>query len=219
MKRIIELTGDGSHTFYLPDMDEHFHSVHGAAQESMHVFIQNGLNKCDKPEINLLEIGFGTGLNAFLTFLHKKEKTINYYSIEKYPLHEREYCQLNYAGQHSPDIQSAFLQLHQCEWGKPVAIAPNFSLTKLEVDLMTTDLSDLPRFDLIYFDAFAPNKQPGMWTEQIFQKISDQCQPGGIFTTYCAKGDVRRLLQENGFRMQRLSGPPGKKQMLFGEKA
>jgi tRNA U34 5-methylaminomethyl-2-thiouridine-forming methyltransferase MnmC len=217
--RKIETTADGSHTFYLPEMDEHFHSVHGAVQESMHVFIQNGLKKCASPEINILEIGFGTGLNAFLTYLHREEKTIRYFSLEKYPLVEEEYRQLNYAQTYPPEAQSVFRQLHQCEWEKEITISPGFSLTKLNRDLVSCDFADLPLFGLVYFDAFAPVKQPEMWTDEVFQKIAAQCNPGGIFTTYCAKGDVRRSLQKSGFYMQRLPGPPGKNQILYGEKA
>lgn len=219
MKRTIEITEDGSHTLYLPEMDEHFHSIHGAIQESMHVFIENGLNRCRKQELNILEIGFGTGLNALLSWLHRNGKTIHYYSLEKYPLTANEFTQLNYAQHYSEETQSFFIKLHQSEWEIPQAITPNFNLTKLNCDFRTIDLSNLPKFDLIYFDAFAPSKQPDMWTDAIFERISKRCQPGGIITTYCAKGDVRRSLQKNGFAMQRLPGPPGKNQMLFGEKA
>ncbi len=218
MKRILELTEDGSHTLYLPEMDEHFHSIHGAVQESMHVFINNGLNQCTQDEIHLLEVGFGTGLNALLTLLHREEKNIHYYSLEKYPLTGEEYSQLNYAQNYSTDIQAHFLQMHHGAWGKPIEIVPGFELTKLNCDLRTVDLSGLPAFDLVYFDAFAPGKQADMWTDAIFQKISQQCKPGSIITTYCAKGDIRRSLQENGFAMQRLPGPPGKREMLYGEK-
>ncbi|MGQ7868515.1 tRNA (5-methylaminomethyl-2-thiouridine)(34)-methyltransferase MnmD [Sunxiuqinia sp. sy24] len=219
MKRFLKLTEDGSHTLYLPEMDEHFHSIHGAIQESMHVFIANGLHRCSKSEINILEVGFGTGLNALLSLLHGQGKTIRYFSLEKYPLTEAEYSQLNYAQNDDDETQSLFLQLHQCEWEKPVQVAPGFELTKLQADLSTVDLSALPLFDLVYFDAFAPDKQPDLWTDAIFNKISAQCQTGGIITTYCAKGVIRRSLQKNGFLMQRLPGPPGKRQMLMGEKA
>lgn len=217
--RRIETTADGSHTFYLPEMDEHFHSIHGAVQESKHVFIQNGLKKCSSSEINVLEVGFGTGLNAFLTLLHREEKTIRYFSLEKYPLTKEEYSRLNYAQNYSAESRSVFLQLHEAEWEKEVAIVPGFSLTKLNRDLVTADLSDLPLVGLVYFDAFAPGKQPEMWTAEVLQKIASLCTTGAIFTTYCAKGEVRRSLEKIGFQMQRLPGPPGKNQMLCGEKA
>lgn len=219
MKRRLELTEDGSHTLYIPELDEHFHSIHGAIQESMHVFIKNGLNKCNKQEITLLEIGFGTGLNALLSYIHRSNRCINYYSLEKHPLHKKEYEKLNYTHNDNEEIRSVFLQMHEGAWEHPIKLTENFSLTKIQCDLKTKDLKSLPMFDLIYFDAFAPSKQPDMWSDDIFQKISHQCNHGAIFTTYCAKGDVRRSLQKNGFQMQRLAGPPGKKQMLFGEKA
>lgn len=219
MKRIIEVTEDGSHTLFIPEMDEHFHSVHGAIQESMHVFIENGLKKCSRQKINILEVGFGTGLNALLSLLYKGEKEVNYYSLEKYPLAEEEFMQLNYAQLLDTELQPVFLKLHQCEWNQKVGIIPGFHLTKIDTDLITADLSSFPKFDLVYFDAFAPNKQPEMWTDTILNKISAQCTTGSVFTTYCAKGDVRRSLQQNGYLMQRVPGPPGKKQMLFGEKA
>ncbi len=219
MKRQLEITEDGSHTLYLPEMDEHFHSIHGAIQESMHVFIRQGLDRCPQQEINLLEVGFGTGLNAWLSLLHRQGKKIHYYSLEKYPLTAEEYSQLNYTQAHSPEQQALFLKMHQAKWNEPVLITEGFELTKVQTDLQTVDLSQLPRFDLVYFDAFAPSKQPELWTDEIFHKISAHCQAGTRFTTYCAKGDVRRSLQKNGFAMQRLAGPPGKKQILYGEKA
>lgn len=219
MERTIELTEDGSHTLYIPEMDEHFHSVHGAVQESMHVFIKNGLKKCNKQEINILEIGFGTGLNVFLTYLHQQGKMINYFSIEKYPLLAHEYEQLNYAQNYPPNIKSIFMKMHEGEWETELTLHHSLILKKLNRDLLNMDFADLPMFDLIYFDAFAPSKQPAMWSEAIFQKIAAKCNSGAIITTYCAKGDVRRTLQQNGFVMQRLPGPPGKNQMLYGEKA
>ena len=219
MRRIIEVTEDGSHTLFLPEMDEHFHSIHGAIQESNHVFIENGLKKCSKQSINILEVGFGTGLNVFLTYFNREGKEIHYYSLEKYPLNENEFTRLNYAHQINEKLQTFFLKLHECEWEKEVEVVPGFSLTKLNKDLTTTDFANLPKFDLVYFDAFAPNKQPEMWTDAIFSKISSHCSPGAIITTYCAKGEVRRSLQKNGYQIQRIPGPPGKKEMLIGEKA
>ncbi len=217
MKRQIIHTEDGSHTLYVPELEEHFHSMHGAIQESMHVFVNNGLNKCQSNEINILEIGFGTGLNAFLTLIHKGTRQVNYFSLEKFPLSEEEYSLLNY-----PSILSSreenFIRMHSCDWNKAIEIEPGFTLTKLRADLALLNVENLPLFDLIYFDAFAPNKQPEMWQESIFTKIANHTAPSGIFVTYCAKGEVRRSLIRSGFRMQRLPGPPGKKEMLFGEK-
>jgi len=219
MERKLILTADGSHTLFVPELDEHFHSVHGAIQESMHVFIQNGLNASTKNELCIFEVGFGTGLNALLTLANQGEKHIRYFSIEKYPLTEAEYSQLNFANLLSDELAERFQKMHACSWNEPHLITPNFELTKLDSDLTTFNVSSLPGFDLIYFDAFAPNKQAGMWSEEIFRKLATHTNSRGIFVTYCAQGEVRRKLIRSGFNMQRIPGPPGKKEMLFGEKA
>jgi len=199
-------------------MNEHFHSVHGAIQESMHVFIGSGLEQCTKDEITIFEVGFGTGLNALLSLMHRGSRQICYYSIERYPLSEDEYSKLNFATQLSPDLESAFLAMHRVPWNESVEIKPGFSLCKIDGDLPGFDPADLPLFDLIYFDAFAPDKQAEMWEEAIFAKLSAHTNPGGVFVTYCAKGEVRRRLTRSGFTMKRIPGPPGKKEMLFGQK-
>ncbi len=218
MNRSIIQTEDGSHTLYVPELDEHFHSTHGAIQESNHVFIKNGLLKCNKPEITLFEVGFGTGLNALLSIINKGNKMINYISIEKYPLNETEYSTLNYCDLLGKEWDETFKKMHESEWGKSININSNFTLTKIQADLENYNLKNLPPFDLVYFDAFAPSKQEKMWKEQIMQKIAGNTSPHGIFATYCAKGEVRRSLMRSGFNMQRLEGPPGKKEMLYGEK-
>ena len=218
MHRDIIHTEDGSHTLYVPELDEHFHSTHGAVQESNHVFIKNGLLKCAKSEIVIFEVGFGTGLNALLTLIHKGNRKVHYISIEKYPLNEKEYIQLNYCDFLEPEWNEVFQKLHRSEWGKTIEINPDFKLTKLNADLKSIELSGLPLFDLIYFDAFAPSKQPDMWEYSIMQKIAEHSAMQSVFTTYCAKGEVRRTLIKSGFTMQRLEGPPGKKEMLYGEK-
>ncbi|WP_205461863.1 tRNA (5-methylaminomethyl-2-thiouridine)(34)-methyltransferase MnmD [Mangrovibacterium lignilyticum] len=219
MERKIILTSDGSHTLFVPELEEHFHSVHGAIQESMHVFITNGLLNTSKPDICIFEVGFGTGLNALLTLANKGAKSVRYFSIEKYPLLPSEFEQLNFAKLLSGELQGQFQLMHQCEWNSPHIITPGFELTKLEADLTNFSFQDFPDFDLIYFDAFAPNKQGDMWAEDIFRNLSDHTNPRGIFVTYCAQGEVRRKLIRSGFEMQRIPGPPGKKQMLYGEKA
>ncbi len=218
MQREIIITEDGSHTLFVPELKEHFHSIHGAIQESNHVFIQNGLFKSNKQKLVVLETGFGTGLNALLTLINRGERDINYFSIEKYPLTANEYKQLNYPVLISENLQDLFLSLHQCEWNKEAEIAPGFRLTKIQADLTEFGFEDLPYVDLTYFDAFAPGKQPEMWTESIFSKIAKHTSPRGIFVTYCAQGEVRRTLTRVGFKMQRVPGPPGKNEMLFGEK-
>ncbi|MCW0481930.1 tRNA (5-methylaminomethyl-2-thiouridine)(34)-methyltransferase MnmD [Gaoshiqia sediminis] len=218
MERRITTTEDGSHTLYVPELEEHFHSTHGAIRESEHVFIQQGLLKCPLQTITILEVGFGTGLNALLTLANKDDKTIHYISIEKFPLEKEEYLQLNYPRLINNNLHEAFENMHQCAWEQPIEIAPGFFLTKLNADLLEISFDQFPAFNLIYFDAFAPNKQPEMWQENIFEKIALHTATQGLFVTYCAKGEVRRSLARCGFTMSRLPGPPGKKEMLFGQK-
>ncbi|MGQ8336170.1 tRNA (5-methylaminomethyl-2-thiouridine)(34)-methyltransferase MnmD [Sunxiuqinia sp. A32] len=219
MERKIQLTEDGSHTLYLPQMEEHFHSTHGAVQESMHVFINNGLMKTEQNPLTIFEVGFGTGLNAFLTLIQQGNREVRYYSIEKYPLSEEEYLMLNYPKMISKNDVDVFLKMHRCPWNQLCGITPNFHLHKIQGDLQHIQLTDFPEFDLIYFDAFAPGKQPEMWTHDILDKVSNHTKKGGVFATYTAKGEVRRTLISNGFNMKRVPGPPGKKEILFGEKA
>lgn len=220
MKRHLIVTGDGSHSLFVPELDEQYHSVHGAIQESNHVFISSGLNICTKSNLVVFEIGFGTGLNAFLTFL-KSEKTgikVNYIGIEKYPLIPLEYKELNYASMICQKYEETFLFIHDCIWGKQIEITPLFSIQKINSDLKDENLDTLPFFDLIYFDAFAPNKQPDLWIKEIYQKIYNHSNPGAILVTYCVKGIVRRDLQQVGFSVERIQGPPGKKEMLRATK-
>ena len=218
MQRKIISTEDGSHSLYVPELDEHFHSVHGAIQESTHVFIRNGLFKCNKKKVIVLEVGFGTGLNALLTLANREDREIHYFSIEKYPLNEQEYGQLNYPDLISGNTKNIFLEMHRCKWNKTQEIASGFKLTKLKADFSDFDFESLPLYNLIYFDAFAPGKQPEMWQEMIFMKLARHTLPEGRFVTYCAQGEVRRKLIRCGFNMQRIPGPPGKKEMLTGEK-
>lgn len=218
MERLIITTADGSHTLFVPEMNEHFHSVHGAIQESMHVFIRNGLEQCAGLEITVFEVGFGTGLNALLSLVHMGNRQIRYYSIERHPLNEAEYHNLNLARQLSPDLEPYFVAMHRAPWNQCAEIKPGFTLCKIEDDFPDFSTAGLPLFDLIYFDAFAPDKQAEMWDEAIFAKLSAHTSPGGVFVTYCAKGEVRRRLIRSGFNMKRIPGPPGKKEMLFGQK-
>ncbi len=218
LQREIITTEDGSHTLYVPDLEEHYHSIHGAIQESDHVFIRNGLLKCNKQKLSVLEIGFGTGLNVLLSLINKGEREITYFSLEKYPLTAHEYTQLNYPDFLPGNTREIFLDIHRSEWNKATEIVPGFQLTKLHADLTGIDFESLPCFDLIFFDAFAPARQPEMWQEPVFFKIAEHTSPSGIFVTYCARGEVRRALTRVGFNMKRIPGPPGKKEMLFGEK-
>lgn len=213
MKPTLVYTADGSHSIYLPDLNEHYHSVHGAIQESMHVFIHAGLHAVSNNPVNILEVGLGTGLNAFLTMIENKNhpRTIHYTSLEKYPLTAEMYQSLNYANLLNED-EKEFLKIHESTWEVPVALNENFYLTKHHVSLQQWQTKQ--QFHLIYFDAFAPEKQPDMWTADVFLKIFELLKPGGIMVTYCAKGVVKRTLKSCRLEVQTLPGPPGKREMI-----
>ncbi len=213
MNKIIQ-TSDGSHTIYVPELEEHYHSIHGAVQESEFIFINNGFEACDADPVSILEIGFGTGLNVLLTAVRCLTgiREVNFTSIEKYPLDEVTVRSLNhfeYAGERGKEI---FYLIHSSPWNIKTRILNNFNLTKTESDF-TQEKPD-GKFDLIYFDAFGPDKQPEMWTSEIFNLISDITNKNGIFVTYSAKGTVKRNLRASGFEVTLLPGPPGKRQMI-----
>ncbi|MFV0417662.1 MAG: tRNA (5-methylaminomethyl-2-thiouridine)(34)-methyltransferase MnmD [Dysgonomonas sp.] len=217
VKPEIELTADGSHTLFVPALNEHYHSVNGAMQESTHIFINAGLHRCEKTEISIFEVGFGTGLNAFLTLLDNRvsAKTIHYTTIEVYPLSESIIRKLNYADKCTEVERDLFYQLHTSDWDKEILITNQFYLTKLQTDFTSFDLSSLNKpFDVIYFDAFAPEKQADMWSQDIFDNLYSITAANGILVTYCAKGIVRRMMQQAGYKVERLPGPPGKREML-----
>lgn len=221
MRTIIETTDDGSHTLYVPEMDEHYHSTHGAVQESMHVYIDAGFRHCNKAEINLLEIGFGTGLNAFLALLEaeKLQKKIHYTTLELYPVSVSNAASLNFSEIIDPTQRVSFEKLHTAAWEEWVQISPLFWLKKMKMDLR--DLPVTPpeeKVDLIFYDAFAPEKQPEMWRQEIFNGLFSCSRDNAILTTYCAKGAVRRMLQSAGFTVERLPGPPGKREILRARK-
>ena len=216
----IEVTADGSHTLFVPQLNEHYHSVNGAVQESTHVFIDAGLKHCPKNTINVFEVGFGTGLNTLLTLLEgvKQRKTVHYTTIEAYPLSMDIVRNLNY-NEHSDESASLFRKIHEAEWGQEIEINRNFFLTKINSDFTSFDFSSYKEnFDLIYFDAFAPDKQPTMWSQELFDTLHTISKEGGILTTYCAKGCVRRMMQQSGYLTERLPGPPGKREMLRATK-
>jgi len=216
VKRKIELTADGSHTLFVPALDEHYHSVNGAIQESTHIFIDAGLHQCNKNSISILEIGFGTGLNAFLTLLDAQNKgtNINYTTLEAYPLPEDITEQLNYSEQTAPTKAYLFHRIHEVDWNKEIEITPYFNINKIEADFTSYDFENIKDIDIVYFDAFAPDKQPDMWSQELFDRLYNTMSNGGILVTYCAKGMVRRMLQQSGFTVERLPGPPGKREML-----
>ena len=221
LKRHIITTADGSKTIKIQEWSEQYHSIHGAIQEAKHVFLKHGfqfyLNSVKDPahRLSILEIGFGTGLNAFLTLLEAEtlKQHIQYTGIEAYPVLSEEIQQLNYIEQLSAELYSeAFLVFHQCAWEQEIEISPYFQLTKQQKDFNQIDFTEA--FHLIYFDAFGPRVQPELWTEALFAKMLNALKPTGVLVTYSAKGSVRRAMQSAGFIVEKLQGPPGKREML-----
>ena len=235
MKRIIERTEDGSATLFVPELNEHYHSVKGARTESQHIFIDMGLKASAAIRPRVLEIGCGTGLNALLTLesAGQEKRAVHYTGIELYPLSWEEVDVLNYSD------HPLFKELHTAPWDTDVNITPYFTLHKIQGDVnkvisgerlrisverlgisdkLPINHSSLianPYFDLVYLDAFAPEKQPEMWSEELFRNIYACMNANGILTTYCAKGVIRRLLQAVGFTVERLPGPPGGKREIL----
>lgn len=223
MKREIVITEDGSSTIHLPDWDEQYHSKHGAIQEAYHVFIKYGLHYFNNlkqvmeppKHISILEIGFGTGLNAFITLFEAEKLNIeiDYTGVEGYPVLMEEINQLNYSKVLEFNKSEAiFRTLHNVSWNKKHKIVPQFSLLKLQK--LFNEIDDINRFDIIYFDAFGARVQPELWTKTIFKKMFDALKCQGVLVTYSAKGSVRRAMQDVGFKVEKLPGPPGKREML-----
>ncbi len=210
IKPELQLTADGSHTLYIPELDEHYHSVNGAVQESKHVYIGTAFNCCKKEEIHVLELGFGTGLNTLLTVLEARKRGVklHYTTLEKYPLAIETIRELNYSGL----ADSLFEIIHAADWNKDVFVDNHFILNKLRVDF--NDFLYPGNYDVVYYDAFAPEKQQEVWNEFIFEKLYSSMNKGGILSTYCAKGNIRRMMQTAGFTVNRLPGPPGKREIL-----
>jgi tRNA U34 5-methylaminomethyl-2-thiouridine-forming methyltransferase MnmC len=212
-------TADGSHSLLNTALDETYHSRHGAIQESLHVFINEGfdfvIGQNQLSEINILEIGFGTGLNALLTLQQATAKKIkvNYTSLETYPLQEAVWRTLNYGD--AIALTSDFEKLHLAAWNEWQVVSEFFRLRKLNVSLQQLDIAD--KFDLVYYDAFAPSKQPEMWELLVLQKTISKLKPRGVFVTYCAKGQLKRDLKSLGLTVETLDGPPGKKEMVRAE--
>jgi tRNA U34 5-methylaminomethyl-2-thiouridine-forming methyltransferase MnmC len=207
-------TSDGSHTIYIPEMDEHYHSIHGAVQESAFIFINNGFGFCNASPLSILEIGFGTGLNALLTAVESMQgkRKVHYTSLEMYPLDDELIKSLNhpkFAGNEGVEL---FHRIHASPWNKPYEICTNFTLTKILTDFTMENPEG--KYDLIYFDAFGPDKQPEMWSKEIFISISAVTNKNGVLVTYSAKGEVKRNLKACGFDVSLLPGPPGKRQMI-----
>ena len=239
MERIIERTDDGSATLFVPELNEHYHSTKGARTESQHIFIDMGLKASPAATPRVLEIGFGTGLNAWLTLeeAERSRRNIHYTGLELYPLDWQTVEQLGYISsdeqltihrkqtatdeQFTPNDEKEqqpaielFKQLHTSPWEKDVQLTPHFTLRKIETDVNKLRVENSP-FNLVYFDAFAPEKQPEMWSQELFNRLYVLLDRDGILTTYCAKGVVRRMLQTAGFTVERLPGPPGGKREIL----
>lgn len=227
MKREIIKTADGSNTIHLPDWNEQYHSIHGAIQEAYHVFIKHGLHylgnseqgKTLQDKLLILEIGFGTGLNAFITYLEAEKLywNINYVGVEGYPVVNEEIKLLNYSSELGAQRKNSIFKLmHELDWESTHKINSYFSLTKQQK--MFDEIEDDNAFNLIYFDAFGARVQPELWTEFIFKKMHSALKDKGILVTYAAKGSVRRAMQSVGFMVEKLPGPPGKREMLRATK-
>jgi tRNA U34 5-methylaminomethyl-2-thiouridine-forming methyltransferase MnmC len=215
LKRKIITTADGSKTIRIEDWNEQYHSMHGAVQEAYHVFIRNGLSLFRDRQLSILEIGFGTGLNALITLLEsgKRGLDIAYKGVEAYPVAREELEQLDYMTTlDARNSEQYFWRMHQTSWGESYPISANFSLIKQQIDFR--EISDIDLFDLIYFDAFGARVQPELWTEEIFAIMFASMKENGVLVTYSAKGSVRRAMQAVGFVVEKLPGPPGKREML-----
>ena len=220
MKREIIQTLDGSTTIQLTEWNECYHSKHGAIQEAQHVFIKNGLSLFQEQEIAILEIGFGTGLNAFITLLESKKmnQTIDYVGVEAYPISPAEVLSMNYVDELDSKLESStFEKIHESSWEEKVILNDRFALTKRKQFFQ--DIEDENRFDLIYFDAFGYRVQPELWSTEIFRKMYNSLKSNGILVTYAARGVVKRSMIEVGFTVEKLAGPPGKREMFRARKS
>ncbi|MTH15572.1 tRNA (5-methylaminomethyl-2-thiouridine)(34)-methyltransferase MnmD [Flavobacterium sp. LC2016-01] len=215
MKREIIKTLDGSTTIHLEEWNESYHSKHGAIQEAKHVFIKNGLSLFEDKPVAILEIGFGTGLNAFITFLEseQKQQTIDYVGVEAYPVNAEEVLAMNYVAElEALEFDNIFEKMHKCEWNEKTDLSSKFSLTKRKQ--FFDEIDDFETFDLIYFDAFGYRVQPELWSTEIFQKMYNSLKPNGVLVTYAARGVVKRSMISVGFTVEKLAGPPGKREMF-----
>lgn len=220
MQRKIKLTADGSHTISIPETNMTYHSHHGAIAESMHVYIEAGLlpliERSTSGPINILEIGFGTGLNALLSLREAitYKKHIHYTAVELFPLAEEETAQINHGTCLS--MENEFLQVHASTWEKDIPLHEFFTLHKKKVSLL--ELEDVHLIDCIYFDAFAPTDQPELWTEAVFENLFQMLAPQGTLVTYCSKSVIRKTMEAAGFSIQKIPGPHGKRDMVRAKK-
>jgi tRNA U34 5-methylaminomethyl-2-thiouridine-forming methyltransferase MnmC len=219
LKREIIQTLDGSTTIHIAEWDECYHSKHGAIQEAQHVFIKNGLSLFPDRNVSILEIGFGTGLNAFITFLESKKRnqSIDYVGVEAYPITVEEIVSMNYVEElNAVEQSSIFDTMHQSNWEEKIILDDDFTLTKRKQ--FFEEINDENKFDLIYFDAFGYRVQPELWSTAIFEKMYNALKPNGVLVTYAARGVVKRSMIEVGFTVEKLAGPPGKREMFRATK-
>lgn len=216
MKREVIQTADGSTTIFLPELNEHYHSSHGALQEAQHVFINQGLHCKTDDYLTILEMGFGTGLNALLTYFasEKRQQYVHYIAIEAFPPSLEEIEAMNFAA-YSKDTQAneIFEKLHQASWNQKVSLSEHFVIEKLQIQIEKLELPT-NSVELCYYDAFGPRVQPELWTPELFSKMHNWLNEEGVLVTYCAKGQVKRDLKTCGFEVQTLAGPPGKREMV-----
>lgn len=209
----LRITDDGSATLYSPEFDQYYHSVRGAKSETQRVYIELGLwaKMEEKSEINILEVGFGTGLSALMTAMEAQKNglRVHFKSLEPFPISEQDTQLLNYESELNTNLLA---QIHQANWEEIVEINPNFFLQKIKTTLQEFTTDTL--FDVIYFDAFAPSSQPELWTEEIFIKIASMIQKGGFLTTYCSKTLIRKALQSAGFKVEKHVGMWGKREVV-----
>lgn len=213
-EKVVRKTSDGSYTIFIPDLDENYHSFHGAIQESQHVFINQGLNQFENEKIDIFEVGFGTGLNALLTYREgeRQKININYTTIEAFPLDS------NLVDAYISNFENQFdfellKKMHLVEWGSGYQLSENFNFLKINSKLEFAEFKNAS-FDIIYYDAFGPRAQPEMWTNGLFSKMFEILRKNGLLVTYCAKGQVKRDLKKVGFEVETCQGPPGKREMV-----
>ncbi len=217
MKREIKQTSDGSSTIYLPDLDENYHSQHGAIQEARHVFLKYGIETLEQDQVTVFEMGFGTGLNALLTyqFGRQHQKQINYLGIEAYPVEIEMIASLNYIDQIGEEYAAVFKEMHASNWEERIALSEQFTLQKIHQKI--EDYSpEKDTVDIVFFDAFGPRAQSAMWELPVLEKMKEMLRPNGILVTYCAMGQFKRDLKSLGFEVEGRPGPPGKREMTVG---
>ena len=219
LKREVIQTNDGSTTIHLPEWNESYHSKHGAIQEAYHVFIKNGLSLFEENPISVLEIGFGTGLNCFITYLESKKnnQAIDYFGVEAYPVALAEAMQMNYPTAIDKNQTAIFQQMHESNWEQKIVLSDNFKLTKHKQFFQ--EIEDVAAFDLIYFDAFGFRVQPELWSEEIFAAMYKALKSNGVLVTYACRTSIKNAMLSAGFSVEKLPGAPGKREMLRATKA